>query len=170
MDTSQDDRNRGCGGDRGRPFGPTRKRTGASAAEHEHQDAMWKTCCDTCADCAKACNKMFHHCMTQAAAGKGQQHLRMAQIAVDCAEFCGLSSKLLGRTSTLAMLSCAACADACKRCAQECDSYDTDLEMKMCAQECRRCEESCRKMVKGASDAGTSNSTPEASRPRRNEN
>ena len=97
----------------------------------------------------KACNKMFHHCLTQAAAGKGQQHLRMAQIAADCAEFCELSSKLLGRSSTLAMVSCTACADACNRCAQECDSFDTDLEMKMCSQECHRCEDSCRKMVKG---------------------
>lgn len=131
-----------------------------SGAEPEHNDAMWKTCCDVCASCAKACNKMFHHCLMQAASGKGQQHLQMAQIAADCAEFCGLSSKLLGRTSTLAMLSCTACADACKRCAQECDSFETDLEMKMCSQECLRCEESCRKMVKEGGGSATGASIP----------
>ena len=135
----------------------------STATEHDHSDAMWKTCCNTCSDCAKACNKMFHHCLTQAAAGKGQQHLRTAQIAADCAEFCELSAKLLGRSSALAMVSCAACADACNRCARECDSFETDLEMKMCSQECHRCEESCRKMVKGGAE--TTGAAPAAERP-----
>ena len=87
----------------------------AAGGEHQHQ-AMWTTCCDTCGECAKACNKAFHHCMTQAAAGKAQ-YLRMAQTAVDCAEFCALSAEMMARTSKLAMLSCHACAEACKRCA-----------------------------------------------------
>ena len=98
------------------------------------------------AECAKACNRAFHHCVSQAAAGKGE-HAKMAQIAADCAAFCGLSSEMLSRSSSLALLSCAACADACKNCAQECDSHNSSAEMKTCAEECRRCEDSCRKMV-----------------------
>ena len=133
MDTTQIDGNRAAGATGVVLAAGRANAQGPSATEHEHQDAMWKTCCDTCGRLRKSCNKMFHHCMTQSAAGKGQQHLRMAQIAVDCAEFCALSAELLGRSSSLAMLSCTACADACKRCAQECDSFDSDLEMKMCA-------------------------------------
>ena len=110
-------------------------------------NVMTKTCCDTCGDCAKACNKAFHHCLTQAAAGK-PEHARMAAIAADCAAFCALSAQMLARSSTLMIVSCRACADACHRCALECASFDTDLDMKMCLQECQRCEESCRKMVK----------------------
>jgi hypothetical protein len=140
-----------------------------SADRHEH-DVMWKTCCDTCADCAKACNKAFHHCLTQAALAKGQ-HARMAQTLADCAAFCALSAEMLARNSTLALFSCAACADACKRCAQECASFDTDMEMKSCQEECLRCEESCRKMVQSAGSKRTDESgqTP-AVRPKRGQN
>jgi len=118
----------------------------AARGEHDHQDPMWKACADVCAECAKACNRAFHHCVSLAAAGKAE-HARMAQVAADCADFCGLSSEMLSRSSTLALLSCAACADACKMCAQEFDSHNSSDEMKTCAQECWRCEESCRKMV-----------------------
>jgi hypothetical protein len=126
----------------------------ASDTVHVHDDAMWKACGDTCDACAKACNKAFHHCVTQAASGKGQ-HARMAQIAADCAAFCALSAEMVQRSSALALLSCTACAGACKLCAQECDSFDGDQEMKVCAEECRRCEESCRKMVHDGSGSRT---------------
>jgi hypothetical protein len=133
-------------------------RAGAQHAEHE---IMWKTCGDTCGDCAKACNKAFHHCLTQAAQAKGA-HARMAQTLADCAAFCALSAQMLARSSTLAMFSCAACADACKRCAQECATFDADLEMKSCQQDCLRCEESCRKMIQtaGSGRSGESTETP----------
>jgi hypothetical protein len=108
---------------------------------------MKKSCCDTCANCAEACNKAFHHCLEQAAAGK-PQHARMAQTVADCAAFCALSAALISRKSMMMILSCRACADACRRCAQECETFDTDLDMKICADACQRCEESCRNMVK----------------------
>jgi hypothetical protein len=120
-----------------------------SGGNRSPDDTAWRTCCDTCGDCAKACNRAFQHCLTQAAQGKAQ-YVRAAQITADSAEFCALSSEMLSRNSSLAMVSCGACADACKRCAQDCESFDTDLDMKMCVQECKRCEESCRKMVKTA--------------------
>jgi hypothetical protein len=142
----------------------------AAKADHSEHDVMWKTCCNTCSDCAKACNKMFHHCLTQAALAKGN-HARMAQTAADCAAFCALSAEMLARESTLALLSCGACADACKRCAQECESFDSDLEMKSCQQDCLRCEESCRKMVQSAGSSRTGEaSQPAAGRSNRNPN
>ena len=124
----------------------TEAQNASGIGENQH-NVMTKTCCDTCGDCAKACNKAFHYCLTQAAAGK-REHTRMAAMVADCAAFCALSSELLARSSSLMLLSCRACADACARCAAECASFDADLDMKMCLQECQRCEDSCRKMVK----------------------
>jgi hypothetical protein len=142
----------------------------ASGGDHDHhQDAMWKACADTCAECAKACNRAFHHCLTLAAAGK-PEHARMAQVAADCAAFCALSSEMLGRSSSLAMVSCNACAEACRLCAQECNSVDSGAEMKDCSQECRRCEDSCRKMVQGKVDQNIpppAPTVPRAVRPRK---
>jgi len=139
-----------------------------AGADHSEHDVMWKTCANTCDDCAKACNAAFHHCLTQAAIAKGP-HARMAQTLVDCAAFCRLSAEMLSRKSVLATLSCGACADACKRCAQECESFDSDLEMKACQQDCRRCEESCRKMIQSAGESRTGESNPApARRPGRN--
>jgi hypothetical protein len=134
-----------------------------AAADHSEHDTMWSTCGDTCGDCAKACNKAFHHCITQAGLAKGQ-HSRMAQTVADCAAFCALSAEMLARHSAFAYFSCGACADACKRCAQECESFDTDLELKSCQQECLRCAESCRKMVQagGSGRSNESNQTPAA--------
>ena len=47
--------------------------------------------------------------------------------------------------------------------AQECEAFDTDLELKVCSQECQRCEESCRKMVGGGGveSTGSRNRTPQ---------
>jgi hypothetical protein len=129
----------------------------SSGSDHDHHDAMWKACAEACSDCAKACNESFHHCVTQAVAGKAE-HARMAQIAADCAAFCALSAQMLERSSTLAMLSCNACAEACKLCAKECDSFDSGAEMMACSRECRRCEASCRKMIQGGT--GAQNAAP----------
>lgn len=117
-----------------------------SEGDAKHKAAM-KSCCDACGECAEACNKTFHHCTQQAAAGKAA-HARIAQITADCAAFCTLSAEMIARHSALMVFSCRACADACRRCASECGTFDTDMDMKVCVEACKRCEESCRNMVK----------------------
>ena len=89
---------------------------GPSDDAHKH-DAILKTCCNICNDCAKSCNQTFHHCLAQAALGK-QSHAKMAQTVADCGEFCSLSAAMISRESTMMALSCRACADACGRCAR----------------------------------------------------
>jgi hypothetical protein len=124
----------------------------AQSAEDDAKHAgMAKSCCDACGTCAEACNKAFHHCVTQASAGK-PLHARMAQTVADCAAFCTLSAQMIARHSAMMVLSCRACADACRRCAQECETFDTDIDMKICLDACQRCEESCRNMVKAMGD------------------
>jgi len=109
--------------------------------------AMMKDCYEACDHCAAACQKAFHHCITQASSGK-LSHARMAQTAADCAAFCSLSADLLARHSAFMALSCQACGEACRRCAQECESFANDPPMKACMAACQKCEESCRNMVR----------------------
>lgn len=108
--------------------------------------AMMKECGEACGHCEATCNATFHHCVTQAAAGKAE-HAKMAQMVVDCAAFCSLSAAMIARHSALMVESCRACGEACRRCAEECASSD-DAMMKNCVAACKRCEESCRNMVK----------------------
>ena len=95
--------------------------TAASASESGDDDpkhaGMKKSCCDACGACSEACNKAFHHCVEQASAGK-PRHAKMAQTVADCAAFCALSAAMISRQSAMMILSCRACADACRRCAR----------------------------------------------------
>jgi hypothetical protein len=80
------------------------------------------------------------------AAGK-KEHARALRLVADCEGFCRLSASMIARHSVLMMYSCAACADACRDCGQECAKFD-DPAMKACAAACVACENSCRAMVK----------------------
>ena len=62
--------------------------------------AMLKECDEACGHCEAACNEAFHHCVTQAAAGK-TEHAKMAQMVIDCAAFCTLSAAMMARHSPL---------------------------------------------------------------------
>jgi hypothetical protein len=116
-------------------------------AHDPKQSAMLKECEEACGHCEATCQATFHHCLTQAAASK-PEHAKMAQIVADCAEFCDLSAVMIARHSSLMLVSCHACAEACGRCAQACKAFATDDMMKSCFEACRRCEESCRNMVR----------------------
>ena len=118
-----------------------------SGRDDPRHAGMKKSCCDACGECAQACDKAFHHSLEQASAGK-PAYARLAQTVADCAAFCNLSAQMIARGSTMMLLSCRACADACRRCAQECGVFDTDLDIKICTEACQRCEESCRNMIK----------------------
>jgi hypothetical protein len=128
--------------------------TPALGNAHEGHDprhaAMMKECEEACGHCEAACNMAFHHCITQAAAGKAE-HAKMAQLLIDCAAFCTLSAAMIARHSSLMVESCRACGEACRRCGEECSSHQSDDMMKACAMACRRCEESCRNMVQAMS-------------------
>jgi hypothetical protein len=124
----------------------------APGAEKQHghdprHSAILKECAEACGHCEVACNEAFHHCVSQAAAGKAE-HAKMAQMVIDCAAFCTLSAAMIARHSPLMVESCQACAEACRRCAEECASSGSHDVMKNCVESCKRCEQSCRNMVK----------------------
>jgi hypothetical protein len=126
-------------------------RNSAAADDSEETNpkhaAMIKECDEACGHCEAACQKAFHHCITQASSGK-LSHAKLAQTVADCAAFCSLSAELLARQSAFMALSCQACAQACSRCAQECESFTNDPSMKACMAACQKCEETCRNMVR----------------------
>jgi len=118
---------------------------------------MMKDCDEACGHCEAACQRAFHHCITEASSGK-LKHAKMAQTAADCAAFCSLSAELIARHSAFMALSCHACAQACARCAQECESFANDPLMKACMAACQKCVETCHNMVRmmGADPANAS--------------
>jgi len=123
--------------------------TSAQAQHSAQLDKVHEECYDACAECAKSCDMMFHHCARLLAEGK-KEHARPMHMAADCAEFCKLSATMIARHSPLMVHSCQACAEACKACASACSKFDS-AEMKACAETCKKCEESCREMVKAMS-------------------
>lgn len=118
----------------------------AAAAPGGRRDKAHQECLDACTDCAQECEATFHHCAKLAAGGQ-KEHLRPARFAIDCAEFCILSAKLIARMSPMMAYSCDACAKACRKCGDECAKFDMP-EMKRCMEACRVCEKSCIEMVK----------------------
>jgi len=120
----------------------------ASAQEHagHHHDQVHEDCLKACSDCAKTCDETFHHCYLQVSEGK-KEHAKALHLVSDCAGFCSLSACMIAKHSPLMVHSCAACAEACKATAAECENFDSP-EMKSAVQKLRKCESSCRDMVK----------------------
>jgi len=79
---------------------------------------------------------------------KGGNHTEASHIRLllDCAEICETSANFMLRTSELHTRTCGTCAEVCERCAQNCDRFGDDAQMKACTDMCRRCAESCRRM------------------------
>jgi hypothetical protein len=118
----------------------------ARAQHPHHHDKLHGDCLKACETCATVCNETFHHCFEKVKDGHAEHH-RMAILAIDCQEFCRLSSELMARESPLVATACLACAAACKTCAAECSKHD-DPQMKECAEACEACEKTCRAMAK----------------------
>ena len=85
-----------------------------------------------------------------------KEHLLTMRTCQDCADLCSVTARLLARQGPLSDTSVLACAQACKRCGDECAKHTHDPLMKQCAEECRKCEKACREMVQHAGGAGPS--------------
>ncbi|MFN7875712.1 MAG: four-helix bundle copper-binding protein [Pirellula sp.] len=103
-------------------------------------------CLDACVRCEIACNEMVHHCLMQAGNGV-KEHVRVAEIALTCQEFCGLAAKLIARSCEMRNETCQLCAKVCDACADECEKNEADKEMMACDEVCRQCAAACRKMA-----------------------
>jgi hypothetical protein len=99
------------------------------------------------AACAVMCDACAAHCARLIADGK-KEHMKSMQHCQDCAAICHSTAAVAARHGPLADLIVAACADACKRCGDECATMKDDKMMAQCADVCRNCERMCREMIK----------------------
>ncbi|MFO0808635.1 MAG: four-helix bundle copper-binding protein [Gemmataceae bacterium] len=114
--------------------------------------AAYMECAKECGQCALACDACSAHCAMMVADGK-KDHLKTLQTCQDCAAICGSAACITARTGPYSDLICTACAEACKRCGDACETQSHDAMMKKCADHCRQCEKACRDMLKHASIA-----------------
>jgi hypothetical protein len=116
------------------------------AKDHQHAD-HFRECAKECYDCALECDFCARHCADLIARGH-KEHLRTLQTCLDCAAICRSAGEVTAKLGPFSDLICQACAEACKRCGDECAKFPDDEHMKKCADQCYKCEKACREMLK----------------------
>jgi len=116
-----------------------------------HHSAAMDHCAVACSDCQRACDSCAAHCEQMMADGqKAHHHAMTLRTCLDCAQICATASQIVSCGGPFSDLICLSCADACARCAKECNKMANDSQMKKCADECLKCEKACRDMLKHA--------------------
>lgn len=111
-------------------------------------DQVLIDCIEACFDCAQTCTACADACLAEDEAHHLKQCIRLD---LDCADICDTVGKVAtrrtGNNLTTLRVLLAACAEACRVCADECDSHaEMHEHCAICADACRRCEEACRIM------------------------
>ncbi|HLP16799.1 MAG TPA: four-helix bundle copper-binding protein [Bacteroidota bacterium] len=119
-----------------------------SAHEHvmtmDHVSKDMQRCITNCTDCSTICRDTITHCLDL---GGEHAHGDHIWLLMDCAEICQTSAHIMMHNSPGHHATCAACAEICEQCAEDCARYGDDRMMQACADMCRRCAESCSKMA-----------------------
>lgn len=103
-----------------------------------------KDCIDLCTASHRICLETANHLAS--AIGIAAPPLLIALLN-DCAEVCQSTANSMIRKSALHPILCRSCAEACERCASECDQQTADRQLAICAAACRRCASGCREMA-----------------------
>ena len=120
---------------------------------------------DAIARCVAACMACQQTCLSCADACLSEQHPEMLRpcitLDLDCADICGTTAAVLLRFSRPGpqplQAQVAACAQACRSCAEECRRHaDMHEHCRICAEACERCHDACEDMLKGMRHAGES--------------
>lgn len=116
-----------------------------SLAEAAHHIAV---CAEVCTSCADACLaepmvKELRYCI---------------RLNLDCADVCATTSRVLARQTesdpALTRDLLAACATACRLCAEECEKHaDMHEHCRICADHCRQCVEVCERAMQSVAVA-----------------
>ena len=115
------------------------------AKQEEYINHDMEECIENCTECHRICLETMEYCLRMS--GKHADAARIGLLA-DCAQICQASAAFMIRGSALHHQSCAACAEVCGRCADDCASLGADDEqMQECAELCAACEESCAEMA-----------------------
>jgi hypothetical protein len=123
------------------------KKDAGSKKRVEIPTKAFDQCAKACGACAGECERCLHHCVKMLAAGK-KDHERTLRSCADCAEICVAAARIMARRGPFSLLICEPCAQACARCAANCEQHASDPVMAACARACRDCEKACRDMLK----------------------
>lgn len=110
----------------------------------EHRDPRMNDCIDNCTHCHAICLETISHCLSKGGTHAAQEHISLLSA---CADICATSADTMLRNASVHSVTCASCAEICRRCAEACESFGDDAEMKRCAEMCRRCADSCESMA-----------------------
>jgi hypothetical protein len=106
-----------------------------------HMNAEMEECIRLCLNCHHVC---YEAAMNQCLEAGGQhvqpEHFRLM---LNCAEICQTSANFMLSGSDLHHLTCAVCAEVCRRCADDCERIG---EMEECVEACRSCADACAEM------------------------
>ncbi|WP_437811726.1 four-helix bundle copper-binding protein [Sorangium sp. So ce1078] len=94
--------------------------------------------------CQSICVQSIQHCLQMGGSHVEPSHMRLMQ---DCAEICETTGTMLLRGSPQHNQVTAACASICELCAQSCDRFAGDAQMKACADACRHCAAACQQVA-----------------------
>jgi len=113
----------------------------------ENQDPkMLDQCAEICHACQDECLEAIGCCLDQGGELGSRAH---QTLLADCAAICGVSHNLLHRHSPQHVITCPACAEVCRLCADACARLDSGGSLASCIEACRRCAESCESMARG---------------------
>jgi hypothetical protein len=125
----------------------------AMIATHPHvngstNDALIR-CLEECYSCAAACTVCADACLGEEMVAQLTQCIRLN---LDCADVCFATGKVgfrrTGSNEDLIRRQIEVCAEACRRCGEECEKHAGMHEhCRICAEHCRRCEQACRAAI-----------------------
>lgn len=106
-----------------------------------------RACIEACGECAQVCRICADACLGEEMVA---DLVRCIRTDLDCADLCEATQGVLVRRGkdddgfVKAVLQ--ACAEACARCADECEKHEHE-HCRLCAEACRRCENACRELL-----------------------
>jgi len=117
--------------------------------------AILARCIEETLSCSAICSACADACLVE-----GSPHLLACiKFDLDCADICRTTAAILARATKpgpqpmQAIL--AACSEACRVCAEECERHAGMHEhCRICAEACRTCEEVCEAMMRSFRHAG----------------
>lgn len=115
-----------------------------TTSSNPHGTQEMQHCIQECTNCHTVCTQTVNYCLEQGGKHAQAQHIGLL---LDCVEICSTSADFMLRGSSFHAKTCGVCADVCERCAQSCDQFGDDEQMKACAQARRSCASSCQQMA-----------------------
>src|SRR5690606_2461065 len=115
----------------------------SSILEMSMSHEKFQSCIDACYACATECD----HCAIACLGEKDVKNMaRCIRLDLDCAQICRLAAAYMARGSEFAQAVCRVCAEICEGGGTECAKHQM-CHCQRCADAFRKCAEECRRMA-----------------------